>query len=82
MKGCCRIDNSCARDRRRSCLAQEGLGERASFAKAGDDRCMVRRIATLDLPACPLDITDAGMTLLASVLVQPAEVGGEVDSDH
>ena len=42
---------------------------------------MVRRIAALDLSACPLDITDAGMTFLASVLVQPAEVGGEVDAD-
>jgi len=82
LKRYCRIDNGCARDRRRSRLSQEGLGQHTSLCKAGEDGCVVRRIAALDLPACPFDITDARVTFLAPVLVQPAEVGGEVDANH
>ena len=43
---------------------------------------MVRSVAPLNLPAHPFDIADGPMTLLVSVLVQPAEVSGEVDADN
>ena len=82
MKRYCRIDNSGTLHCRRSRLGQERLSQYTSFSKAGENRRVVRGIAALDLPARPLDITDAHMTLLAPVLVQPAEVCGQVDADN